>query len=410
MKSSIFKHPPFLHFLLGRASFSFIDSVMSVALAWHLYQASKDPFDLALVGLFQITPVLALFLVTGWVVDHVSRKKILVIGAMMQLVVVLGIALIMQSAAFNKWHVLLLISLYGTGKAFMSPALQAILPNLVTKNQLNQALAITSTVWNIALTVGPFVAGLLIAWVDHHVYWLLVAMSFVAFISFLKLPAIGPANHSQDGRKDLLGGFRFLKINPIVLGSLSLDLFIVLLGSVVALLPIYAADILHVGPTGLGMLRAMPAIGAVLIGLYLSHFKSEFAHTGHTLFIALGIFALSVMTFAFSTTLWLSAVALFVYGASDMFSVVIRSTVVQHNTPDKLRGRVSAVNSIFIACSNQLGDFRAGSLAAAMGPVNAAMLGGTCALFIAVGGALTFRDLRQLKSARGENKSSSFVS
>ncbi len=390
----------FIRFLVGRATFSLIDSVMSVAVAWHLYQATKDPFDLALVGLFQITPVLALFLVTGWVVDHVSRKKILIAGAVIQFIVVISVAMQMQSPDFNKWHLLLCISLYGVGKAFMSPALQAALPNIVSASHLSKALALTSTAWNIALTVGPFAAGLLLAWVDRNIYWYLLGISLITLFSFTHLPPISVSNRTQDGRKDLLGGVRFLKANPIVLGSLSLDLLIMLLGSVIALLPVYAADVLHVGSSGLGLLRAMPATGAVLIGLYLSRYKSEFAHIGRTLFIAFGVFAASVLVFSLSNVLWLSAAALFVYGAADMFSVVIRGAVVQHNTPDALRGRVSALNSIFIACSNQLGDFRAGSIAAALGPVGAAFTGGICAAIVAAGGAWWFADLRKLKSAR----------
>ncbi|MFS1704426.1 MFS transporter [Alteromonas sp. AMM-1] len=387
----------FSWFLLGRGVFSTIESIMGVAFAWHLYQLTKDPFDLALVGLFQIVPVYLLFPITGWVVDHLSRSKILVLGATAQLTVLVGFALLMQTADFNKWWLLSLISIYGCAKAFMSPTLQATLPNLVKPHQLNQAVAITSTVWNIALTIGPFVAGLLIALLDRNIYWLLVFAACGTLTSFLQLPAMGPAN-AAGGKRDLLGGLRFLKQNQVVFGSLALDLFIVLLGSVVALLPVYAADILHVGPEGLGLLRAMPAAGAVLMGIYLSRFKTEFAQTGTTLFNALFIFAGSILVFGLSTNIWISAVALFVYGASDMISVVIRGAVVQLNTPDALRGRVSAANSIFIASSNQLGDFRAGSAAAALGPVNATLAGGICAFAVVIAGSYWFKDLRQLKT------------
>lgn len=395
-QSSVFSSR-FVWFLCGRGIFSAIESIMAVAFAWHLYERTGDPFDLALVGLFQIVPVYVLFPITGWVVDHVSRSKILLAGATMQLAVLTGFALLMMTPEFNKWFLLALISLHGCGKAFMSPALQATLPNLVPSHQLNQAVAITSTVWNIALTVGPFVAGILIALLDRNIYWLLVAAAIATLTCFYQIPTMGPANTAK-GKRDLLGGLRFVKQNQIVLGSLSLDLFIVLLGSVVALLPVYAADILKVGPEGLGLLRAMPAAGAVLMGIYLSKFKTEFQNTGTTLFLALGVFALSIIVFALSETMWLAATALFVYGASDMISVVIRSAAVQLNTPDALRGRVSAANSIFIASSNQLGDFRAGAVAAAVGPVTATFVGGVCALAIAAGGAVWFKELRTLKS------------
>ncbi|MDC8831087.1 MFS transporter [Alteromonas gilva] len=389
----------FAWFLGGRGMFSTIESIMAVAFAWHLYERTGDPFDLALVGLFQIAPVYILFPLTGWVVDHVSRSKILIAGATMQLLVLTGFALLMMTADFNKWYLLALISVYGCGKAFMSPALQATLPNLVAPHYLNQAVAITSTVWNIALTVGPFVAGVLIAWLDRNVYWVLVAAAIVTFTCFINIPHMDAANTAK-GKRDLLGGLRFVKQNPIVLGSLSVDLFIILLGSVVALLPVYAADILKVGPQGLGLLRAMPAAGAVLMGVYLSRFKTEFNNTGATLFVSLVVFACSILTFALSQSLWLTATALFVYGASDMISVVIRGAVVQLHTPNALRGRVSAANSIFIASSNQLGDFRAGATAAAIGPVNATLIGGWCALAIALSGAYWFKDLRQLKTLK----------
>ncbi|MCP4864242.1 MFS transporter [Alteromonas alba] len=394
-QSSVFTSR-FVWFLFGRGIFSAIESIMAVAFAWHLYERTGDPFDLALVGLFQIVPVYLLFPITGWAVDHISRSKILLAGATMQLAVLSGFALLMMTPDFNKWFLLALISLHGCGKAFMSPALQATLPNLVPPHHLNQAVAITSTVWNIALTVGPFVAGILIALLDRNIYWLLVAAAIATLTCFYQIPTMGAANTGK-GKRDLLGGLRYVWQNQIVLGSLSLDLLIVLSGSVVALLPVYAADILNVGPEGLGFLRAMPAAGAVLMGIYLSRFKTEFENTGTTLFVSLSVFALSIITFALSETLWLAACALFIYGASDMISVVIRGAVVQLNTPDAFRGRVSAANSIFIASSNQLGDFRAGAVAAAMGPVGATLLGGACAMAVTAGGAYWFKDLRRLK-------------
>ncbi|MCU4677010.1 MFS transporter [Catenovulum sp. 2E275] len=392
----------FLRFLVGRALFSLIESTLLVAVGWHLYQLTGDPFDLALVGLFQVTPVLALFLVTGWVVDHVSRKKILVAGALCQCVILFGIALVMNADEFSKWHLLLLLSASGAVKAFMSPAIQAALVNIVSSEKLNQAIAISSTVWNLATTVGPFIAGLLVASMAFDTYWLLVGASLFTLLSFTLLPAIKASNQVARSWAVVLGGFHFLKHNPSVFGCLLLDLLMVMLGSVVALLPVYAADILNVGAEGLGLMRAMPAVGAVLTGIYLSKYKQDFDNTGQTLFIALFIFALSILFFALADSLWLASVALFIYGASDMFSVVIRGAVVQHNTPDELRGRVSAVNSIFIASSNQLGDFRAGSAAAAFGAVNAALYGGVSALLVAAAGAWYFKDLRRLKSSKAK--------
>ncbi|WP_232364525.1 MFS transporter [Salinimonas lutimaris] len=375
----------FYAFLVGRGLFSLIDSIVGTAVAWHLYITTRDPFDLALVGLFMIAPVYLFFVVTGWVADHVSRKRVLQVGALAWLVILAGIAWQMQSGEFNKWILLLMLSGLGTVKAFLSPSLQAIVPNLVPAERISAAVALTGTVWNLAMTMGPFIAGMLISWLDYTLYWVAVGICVLISGCFLLLPAIGPANTgTQRSKRALWQGFSFLQNNSLVLGSLLLDVLIVLGGSVVALLPVYAADILEVGPQGLGLMRAMPAIGAVLVGLYLSRYKNDFDQAGHTLFRALLIFAVSVLGFALADSLWLACVCLFVYGASDMFSVVIRGAVVQHNTPDALRGRVGALNSLFISTSNQLGDFRAGSVAAALGPVNAAFIG-ACTAFAVVG-------------------------
>ncbi|QJR80703.1 MFS transporter [Alteromonas pelagimontana] len=392
----------FYVFLIGRAVFSAIDAIVVTSIAWHLYESTKDPFDLALVGLFQIAPIYLFFVLTGWVVDHVSRKRILQIGAVVQLAVLIMVALLMQSGDFNKWYLLGLIAGLGSVKAFLSPALQAILPNLVTKSQLSSAIALTSTVWNVSLTGGPFIAGLLIALLNFKIYWVIVALALITSVCFFWLPPIKAANTMKRSASDLWRGFSFLRDNRIVLGSLLLDLLIVLGGSVVALLPIYASDILKIGPEGLGLLRSMPAIGAVLVGIYLTRYKTEFENTGRTLFTALSVFSLSVILFALTDNVWLSCTCLFIYGASDMFSVVIRGAAIHHNTPDELRGRVSALNSIFIASSNQLGDFRAGSVAAVAGPVNAALIGGVTSVAVVVWGYSRFTNLRKLKSSRVE--------
>lgn len=395
MTQSVLFDRAFTHFLLGRVALSLADSILTVSLGWHLYQATQNAFDLALVGLFQIAPFLGLFLVTGWVADHFSRKTIMISCASLQVVVFALIGWQMSTPDLNKWVIYGLISLMGIGKAFISPATQAVLPNLVTPGLLNRAVAVTGTSWNLALTLGPFVAGLLLAWIDRSVYWLLTGLAFVSLYGFLRLPSLTTVK-TEGARRDILGGIRFLKVNPVVLGCLSLDLAIVLFGSVMVILPIYVADVLQTGPETLGLLRAMPAVGAVLIGLVLSGERGEFTHIGRTLFVSLTVFALSILLFSFSDSLWLSCLALFIYGAADMFSVVIRTSVVQTLTPDALRGRVSALNSIFIASSNQVGDFRAGSVAALVGPVGAGLIGGVMALVVAVGGGVLFSELRKL--------------
>ena len=395
----------FYAFLGARILFSAIDTIIITSVGWHLYLQTKDPFDLALVGLFQVLPAYVFFIVSGWVVDQISRKTILVVATVIQVAVMVGLALVMQVDDFNKWHVFLLIMCVGSVKAFVSPAMQSILPNIVPAKKLTLALAITNTMWNAALMIGPVIAGLLLAIVDRQTYWILVLLCSAALVCFLLLPRIEAAEKGTNRRfSDLFKGITFLQSNQIVFGSLLLDLLVVLGGSVVALLPIFAADVLNVGAEGLGLLRAMPAIGAVMIGIYLSRYKNEFAETGRTLFYALFVFSFSILLFASTSLLWVACVALFIYGASDMFSVVIRGGIVQHNTPNELRGRVSSINSIFISTSNQLGDFRAGAVAAALGPINTVFIGGATALVVTVWGYRYFPRLASMRSVYADEE------
>jgi MFS family permease len=369
--------------------------MLSVAIGWHIYKLTGDPFDLALVGLVQVVPVLSLFIFTGWVVDNFPRKWILIICGLVETCTLISMALVMHADTINTDYIFALMFLHGCTRAFIGPAQSAILPNIVSEDFLAKAVAVTSTVWNTASTSGPFIAGLLIAWIDLDTYWLLGFLSLAGTLLMLTLPPLTHVKPTGRGIEQILGGIRFIKNSPFVLGSISLDLFIVMLGSVMALLPIYAADILHVGPEGLGILRGMPALGAVLVGLAMTRLP-PLRHSGPVLFTTLGVFALAILLFAFSTNYWLSLAALAIYGGSDMVSVNIRNTLIQLATPDELRGRVGAVNSIFIASSNDIGDFRAGSVAAVIPPVAAVALGGVMALMVSVAGFYLFPKIRKL--------------
>jgi MFS family permease len=386
---------PFLSFLLARVCLSLASTILSVTVGWHLYQATGNPFDLALVGLMQILPIAGLFIITGWVVDNFSRKLILLLCAALQVVVFLGMAWSMNDGAIDKMPIFSLLFLNGCARAFFGPALQAVLPNIVPSGKLSQAVALTSTAWTTAMTAGPFVAGLLIAWIDFQTYWLMAGLALLVLLFLVPLPSLQVTKSSGRGVRQLLEGIRYVRSNPFVLPSISLDMLIVLMGSVVALLPVYAIDVLGVGPEALGLLRAMPALGAVMMGALLSRLPPQ-GQSGRLLFLALGVFTLSIVVFGLSEQLWLSLAALWVYGASDMVSVNIRSTLIQLATPDALRGRVSAVNSLFIATSNDLGDFRAGSVAAAIGPVATVMSGALMAMMVTVGGCYLFPKLRRL--------------
>ena len=398
------QHKNFIAFIAARASISLAASMLSVAIGWHIYQLTGNPFDLALVGLVQIIPILALFMVSGWVVDHFSRRSILMLSVAADTLLTIGIALVFLADTFDKNALFGLLFLHGCVRAFYRPAQEAVLPNIVDADFFPRAVAVSSVAFNSASTSGPFVAGLLLALFDYHIYWLLAALTLVATILFGRLPKLLHVRPSGSAMELLMGGIRFIKASPIVLGCLSLDLFAVLFGSVIALLPVYAADILHVGPEALGVLRGMPALGAVTVGLVLTRVP-VMRRSGMILFGALVLFSLSILVFAFSTSFWISLAALWLYGGSDTISVNVRITLIQLATPNELRGRVGAVNTIFIATSNQMGEFRAGSVAALASPVFAVALGGVMALGVALGGYFMFpriRNLDKVADARNE--------
>jgi MFS family permease len=385
----------FICYLIAYVLVTLASSMLSVAVGWHIYQATGNPFDLALVGLMQMLPIAGLFIFAGWVVDNFRRDRILVACTVLQGVAYIGLAFSLGGDSINKLAAFSLLFLNGVARVFFGPAMQSTLPRIVEREELTRAVAISSTAWTTAGTGGPFLAGLLIAWIDTGVYWALGLVVFVAACFFLALPRMTVTRSMGRGVAQLLDGIRYVVTNPFVLPGISLDLFIVLLGSVVALLPVYAIDILNVGPEALGLLRAMPALGAVIAGVLIARVPT-LRHSGKQLFVALALFALSILVFAVSEIFWLSLVALLVYGASDMVSVNIRTTLIQLATPDELRGRVSAVNSLFISASNDLGDFRAGTAATIMGPVTTVLVGGVMALGVTAGGYLLFPKLRQL--------------
>ncbi|MEM7704566.1 MAG: MFS transporter [Pseudomonadota bacterium] len=386
----------FLTYLLAQVLTGLASTMLSVSVGWHIYQATGDPFDLALVGLMQIMPIAGLFVVSGWVVDRLQRKYILVACVSLQTLVLAGLALSLGSSDFNPQMVFGLLFLNGVARAFQMPASQSILPGLVPADYLSRAVAVSSTVRTAGDTVGPFAAGVLVAWIDTDIYQLLAAATFAAVLLNLLLPALTVRRPSGRGLAQLLAGVGYVWRNPLVLPAISLDLLIVLVSSVVALLPVFAVDVLNAGPETLGLMRAMPAAGAVVAGVVLTRMPPV-RPAGTWLFAALAMFSLSTIVFALSTNLWLSLLALFIYGATDMVSVNVRLTIIQLATPDELRGRVNSVNSLFIATSNDMGDFRAGTVATVLGPVTTVFLGGVMATGVVIGGYLLAPTLRRLQ-------------
>ena len=385
----------FFAFLGGSALINLATTALSVAVGWHIYEHSGNPMDLAIVGLMQIIPTFLFFFASGWIVDSFSRKHLLIVCAIAEALVMAGLALVMLAGELNLAFVFGLLFCHGSIRTIYFPATQAIVPNLVPEAQLPRAIALGSTVSNVAMTGGPVMAGVLISLLDRHVYEVLLGLLVAAVITYLLLPRLARMKMAPRDWSTIIGGITYVRTNSIVLGAIGIDLFIVMVGSVVTLLPVYAQDILEISPDALGFLRAMPAFGAVVAGVFLSSLP-PMRHCGQRLFLALAVFSGAIVLFALSTNFWLSMAALFVYGATDMISVNICMTLVQTATPDHLRGRVSAVNSIFIASSNEMGDVRAGGAAAFFGPVATACAGGFMALGVVCIGFLAFPRLRRL--------------
>jgi MFS family permease len=394
--SILFNNRPYLYYLAVRVLMSLASTALAVAVGWHIYQATGNPVDLAMVAFVQVLPTWLFFIVSGWVSDNVSRRRVIMICLAINAGVFALLAAELSSGAFQTNTILGLLFIYGCARAFYFPAMQSTLPVIIEKALLTKAVSNASTIWTVAMTVGPFVGGLLLGWLDVGIYWLLGALMLVALGCASCLPAMKATHKGGRSIKDLTKGVRFVWRNPLVFPSITLDLFIIMLGSVMTLLPIYAADILNLGPEGLGMLRAMPALGSVVSGIVIERLGYG-AYAGRSLYVALAGFALSILVFALSKTLWLSLLALFAYGFADMVSVIIRSSITHLATPDDLRGRVNAVNALFIVSSNELGDFRAGLMAGVIGAVPAAVIGSFGAFIVVAVSYWRSPELRRLK-------------
>ena len=370
----------FVGYLGARIAIGIANTMLIVALGWHLYEITGDPWSLALVGLMQIIPVYVFFFVSGYVIDRFPRVWVVRACALVEALAVLGIAQILTQEDPDLLTLYGLVFVHGAGRAFHGPALHAIVPNIVPREVLDRAIAMSSTSWNAASIVGPVVAGYLILMLDRRIYDVIALASAATLIGYLFIPSIRIPQEKGDRLKTLLAGIQYVRGKPIILGGLTIDLLMVGFGSVMVLLPVFAADILLVGPEELGLMRGMPALGSVLMGLFLSTRRREISGAGPKLWFSLIVFAASILVFSLSEILILSLVALFFYGASDMVSVNIRMGMVQAATPEYLRGRVAAVNMLFIQTSNEGGDFRGGALAGLLGPVQTVLIGGILGL------------------------------
>ena len=382
--TSLFSHTAFIRLWFSRLAGTSASQMLMVAIGWQMYDLTRSPWDLGLVGLFQFLPALLLVLVAGHVVDRFHRARIVMVCMVAQ-------ALVAAALCLGAWHgwasreLLLTLSVaLGTVKAFQMPAQQALTPLLVPPALLPRALAFSAAGMQGSIVAGPALGGFIYVAGAQVVYGVCMTLFAIAGALVARVHYEHAPRPAQVMSLDtLLGGVRFVSQRPVVLGAISLDLFAVLLGGATALLPIFAKDVLHTGPWGLGLLRASPAVGALVLSLVLSRWPIT-RRAGRILLSAVAVYGAATLVFGLSTSFALSMAALTVAGAADMVSVVIRQSLVQLDTPDEMRGRVSAVNSVFIGASNQLGEFESGVTAAWLGPVGSVLLGGVGTLLVAV--------------------------
>jgi MFS family permease len=394
--TAVFRSRDFSLYLVARFLSALAIQMQNVAIGWLVYDLTRDPFALGLVGLASFLPAVALALVTGHSADRYDRRRILVVCYLVTLGTACGLLVIALSGSRQVWLIYGLLLIFGVGRAFANPAGQALVPNLVPPVQLGNAIAWNSTAWQTATIAGPALGGLLY-YFGAPVAFGAAALCFLACCILFSLMHSRPQAVPSDVTwATLLAGLRFIRSRPAIFGAISLDLFAVLLGGATALLPVYARDILDVGPGGLGLLRSMPAVGALVVALWLAQRPLQ-SRSGLRMFQGVALFGVATIGFGLSTSVLLSCLCLFVLGAADMISVFVRSTLVQFDTPDAMRGRVAAVNSVFIGASNELGEFESGAAAALIGTVPAVVLGGigtlvVCGLWMRWFPALRYRD------------------
>lgn len=381
--TAAFRHRDFVFFIAARFLSATAIQVLFVAVAWFVYEQTKDPLSLGLIGLAAFLPIVPLTLVAGDVADRFDRRAILLVCYSLATAVAAALSALALAHVAVVWPIYGLILIFGAGRAFAFPAGQSLLPNLVPREHFANAVAWNSLAWQTATIAGPALGGALFALGSAVAFFTALAL-FAAAVGLLACMRRIPPRQRPDKMTwaSLIAGIAFLRSQPVVFGAISLDLFAVLLGGATALLPIYAGEILEVGPVGLGILRSMPAVGAVVMAAGLA-FRPLQRHVGRRMFAAVGVFGLATIGFGLSETLWLSLLFLFMLGAADMVSVFIRQTLVQLDTPDAMRGRVSAINALFIGASNELGEFESGAVAALIGTVPAVVVGGAGTLLVA---------------------------
>jgi MFS family permease len=400
---SVLSHKPFVLFWFSRGLSTLAFQIQAVAVGWQMYALTGSAFKLGMVGLVAFLPMVSFSLVAGHVADRYDRRRIASTCQVAEGLAVATLALSSLGGWVTPAIIFGCVAVIGAARAFDSPAMQALLPGLIPESLLPRAVAWSASAFQTASIVGPAAGGLLYAAGPVAPYSAAAACFVLAgVLSGLiqmerRLRAPGPLS-----LKSLFSGVAFIRSRPSILGVISLDLFAVLLGGATALLPVYARDILRTGPWGLGLLRSAPAVGALSTSVILAHHPPR-RRVGRVMFGAVMIFGVATVVFGISRSLLLSLGALFLLGAADVFSVVIRLSLVQIDTPDGMRGRVSAVNSLFIGTSNQLGEFESGVTAALFGTVPAVVLGGIGTIVVAALWMHLFPELRELDTLGNPN-------
>jgi MFS family permease len=425
-----FRHRSFVIYWLARLLTTFGAQILSVAVIWHIYELTGSALYTGLVGLVQFLPLALLVLVTGTAADQYGRRLIMALSIALAALCGAAMALLSWAGLITPFLMLSILVVFGVARAFLGPASSSLVVALVPTRDFANAVTWNSSAWQAATIVGPAAGGLLltlgeagvvgwlrdrgvlglasvvdgrgpeIAYVTAFVFMLVGAL----MIFILPKPRATPPKE-RPTLHNMLEGFRFIWKQKIILGAISLDLFAVLMGGVVALLPVFAEDVLHLGPSGLGWLRAAPGIGAITVAALLAIFPIK-DNAGIIMFVCVALFGVFTIVFGVSTVAWLSILSLALLGAADMVSVVVRETLLQLWTPDDVRGRVNAVNSVFVSASNELGEFRAGSMAhvigpAAVGAIPAVVIGGVGAIAVAGIWSFVFPQLRKARYLDG---------
>lgn len=397
-------YPDFRRFALARFIATLVWQMLGVAVGWQVYAITRDPLDLGLVGLAQFLPFVALVLPAGQLADRKDRRTVMILAYIVDAACIAVLIAFTWSGSREVTWVFVAMALLGAARALWMPAGQAMVVNLVPTNVFPSAIAVSSTLFEIAVITGPALGGILYAIGESQleatgallVYGIAFVMIVFVVALFVRIPP-RPVARSQAAAswRELTEGLRFVFRRRTVLGAISLDLFAVLFGGATALLPMFAADILKVGPEGLGLLRTAPGVGAALVALWLARRPIE-RHVGLWMFTGVAVFGVATVVFGLSTSFWLSIAALVCIGAGDMVSVFVRHLLVQLETPDDIRGRVSAVSAMFIGASNELGEFESGLTASWWGPVRAVTYGGVACLVVVAAYLKFFPELRRL--------------